>query len=156
MSRQSEGVFQDGAAVIIATEANFKLTEQEHAGRIVVLSLASTDGQTITLPKARGSGAKYTVINNVEQTQSILVTAATTADVFAGSIAVMQPSTAVATTYILSFTATASDYRMTWKGTDGTTGGKIGDMFEAWDIGATKWLVRVLCRTTGNAATPFS
>lgn len=155
MSRQSAGIVQDDLVVIRSTEANISLTEQEHAGRIVVLNLASTDGQTITLPKARGSGHKYTIINNVAQTQSILITASTSADVMSG-VAILQPSTAVATSAIISSLATATDYRMTWKGTDGTTGGTKGDMFEAWDIGANLWLVRVLCRTTGAAATPFS
>ncbi len=161
MSRQSSkaGLQNEGAAalaevaVVRSTEADVKLTPQDHAGRVLVLNLASTNGQTITLPKSTGSGDKYEVRNNVAQTQTITIAALGT-DVFAG-VARMVHTTAVATS-AESFLTTASSDKMQWLGTDGTTGGKRGDSFEAIDIAAGTWLVKVECFTTGAVATPFS
>lgn len=158
MSRQSAGLANEASTlaervVVIGTEANIALTPEDHANRIVVLNLASTDGQVLSLPKATGSGDKYHVINNVVQTQTIEIEALGT-DVFTGS-AEMVHTTAVATSAEAFFTSASSD-KMQWLGTDGTTGGERGDQFEAWDIAAGTWLVKVVCFTTGAVATPFS
>ena len=158
MSRLSSGLANEAATladrvVVRATEANVTLTPEEHANRLVVLNLASTDGQTLALPKTTGSGDVYTIRNNVVQTQTITI-AALGADVFSGT-AHMVHTTAVATS-AEAFQTTASSDKLTWLGTDGTTGGKRGDEFEAVDIAAGTWLVRAKCFTTGAVATPFS
>jgi len=160
MSRQSSpaGLANEAATlgerlIVVATEAAISLTPEDHAGRIVVLNLASTDGQVLTLPKSTGSGDKYTVLNNVVQTQTIEIEALG-ADVITGS-ADMVHTTAVATS-AEAFQTTATSDKLQWLGTDGTTGGKRGDRFEAWDIAAGTWLVKVTCFTTGAVATPFS
>lgn len=161
MSRQSskESLGREGAAdladvaVVRATEANIVLTPQAHADRTVVLNLASTDGQTVTLPKATGSGDTYRIRNNVVQTQVITIAALGT-DVFSGT-ARMVHTTAVATS-AEAFQTTASSDKCVWDGTDGTSGGKRGDEFEAVDIAAGTWLVKVVCFTTGSVDTPFS
>ena len=160
MSRQSSpaGLANESATlnerlIVVASEAAISLTPETHAGRIVVLNLASTDGQVITLPKSTGSGDKYHIINNVVQTQIIEIEALG-ADIFTGS-AEMVNTSAVATDDGAFYTSATSD-KLQWNATDGLNGGKRGDQFEAWDIAAGTWLVKAVCFTLGNAVTPFS
>lgn len=136
------------------TSTALQLTQAAHANRIVIVNALVTGTCTVTLPVATGSGDKYTLLNNVVLTQILAIKGASSGDVFSG-VAEIVHTTAVATS-AESFAATATDYFCRWKGTDGTTGGKQGDVFEATDIGPSKWLVRVKCFTTGTPATPFA
>ncbi len=164
MSRQSApsslprepGYFNDVIITdaVATTTAAVTLTQADHANRIVLVNALVTQTCTITLPKATGSGDKYTIINNVVLTQIVAIKGNASGDVFSG-VADMVHTTAVATS-AESFATTATDYFCRWKGTDGTTGGKRGDLFEAIDIGPSLWLVKVRCFTTGAVATPFA
>lgn len=164
MSRQSEpsglprdpGYFNDRVLtnLIATTSVALVLNQADHAERIILVNAIVTGTCTITLPKATGSGDRYTIINNVVQTQIVEVKGKASTDLMSG-FADMVHSTAVATS-AESFATTATDYICRWRGTDGTTGGKRGDIFEAIDIGPLLWLVRVRCNTTGAVATPFA
>lgn len=164
MSRQSEprglqrepGYFADRVITdaISTTSAALQLAQADHADRLVVINAIVTQACTITLPKATGSGDRYTIVNNVVLTQVVAIKGLSSGDVFSG-VADMVHTTAVATS-AESFATTATDYFCRWRGTDGTTGGKRGDYFEAVDIGPSLWLVRVRSFTTGAVATPFA
>lgn len=136
------------------TTAALVLNPLDHADRIVILNALVTQTCSITLPKANGSGDRYTIINNVVLTQVVDIKGSASGDLMTG-IADMIHSTAVATS-AEAFLTTATDYICRWRGTDGTTGGKRGDIFEATDIGPSLWLVRVRSNTTGAVATPFA
>jgi hypothetical protein len=160
MSRISEGLprepgyFNDRVVTnLFATTTVAVQLTQDHADKIVVVNALITGTCTVTLPKATGSGDRYVIRNNVVLTQ-ILDIRGKTSDLFAG-MADMIHSTAVATS-AESFQTTATDFICRWRGTDGTTGGKRGDVFEAIDIGPLLWLVTVRCNTTGAVATPFA
>jgi hypothetical protein len=163
MSRQSApsdlprepGFFNDRVLtnLFATTSVALQLNQADHADRIVIVNALITGTCTVTLPKATGSGDRYTLLNNVVLTQ-ILDIRGKTSDLFSG-MAEMIHSTAVATS-AESFLTTATDFICRWRGTDGTTGGKRGDLFEAIDIGPLLWLVRVRCNTTGAVATPFA
>jgi len=164
MSRQSDpsGLVRDGGYfadrvvtdVVLTTSTAIKLTPERDADRVFVINALVTGTCTITLPKAIGSGAKYTVVSNVVLTQVVDIKGNTSGDVFSG-VAHMVHTTAVATS-AESFSTTATDYICRWRGTDGTTGGKRGSTFEAIDIGPSLWLVKVQSFTTGAVATPFA
>lgn len=164
MSRQSDpsGLQRDAAYyndrvltnLFATTTAALALNAAAHADRIVILNALVTQTCSITLPKAVGSGDRYTILNNVVLTQVVDIKGAATTDLMTGH-ADMVHTTAVATSAEAFFT-TATDYICRWRGTDGTTGGKRGDYFEAIDIGPLLWLVKVRSFTTGAVATPFA
>lgn len=160
MSRLSEGLqrepgyFSDRVLtnLVATTTVAVALNPADHADKILVVNALITGTCTITLPPATGSGDRYTILNNVVLTQVLDITAP--GAVFSG-VADMVHTTAVATS-AESFATTATDDFCRWRGTDGTTGGKRGDLFEAIDIGPSLWLVKVRCFTTGAVATPFA
>jgi hypothetical protein len=164
MSRQSDpaGLVRDGGYfadrvvtdVVLTTSTAIQLTPERDGDRVFVINALVTGTCTITLPKATGSGTKYTIRNNVVLTQVVAIVGKSSADVFSGT-ADMIHTTAVATS-AESFQTTATDYICRWRGTSGTTGGKRGDVFEAIDIGPSLWLVTVRSFTTGAVATPFA
>jgi hypothetical protein len=139
---------------IVATTATvLALTVTQHSERVVVVNSNSTVANTLTLPVATGSGARFTVINNIAQTQgSVVVAANGTLDVFKGVAVVSNTSTTV---NVQSFLTSASSDKVTWNRT--TSGGAgPGDYFEAWDSAANVWTVQVRAGSVGAAATPFS
>lgn len=162
MSRISEGLRRDPGYfndlvltnLFATTSVALQLTQADHANKIVILNALVTGTCTITLPKATGSGDVYTIRNNVVLTQVVDIKGIASTDLMSG-FADMVHSTAVATS-AESFLTTATDYICRWRGTDGTTGGKRGDLFEAIDVGPLLWLVRVRSNTTGAVATPFA
>lgn len=163
MSRQSDpsslhresGYFKDRVVtdLFLTTTVAVALNEADHADRDILVNALITGTCTVTLPKSTGSGARYKILNNVVLTQILAIKGAT-GDFLAG-VADMVHTTAVATS-AESFATTATDLFCRWKGTDGTTGGKRGDYFEAVDAGPALWLVKVKCFTTGAVATPFA
>ena len=143
----------DASARIVATTATvLALTVTQHGERVVVVSTNSTVANTLTLPVATGSGAKFTVINGIAQTQgSVVVAASGTLDVMKG--AALMVNTTV-TNQAQGFYTTASSDKVSFNRT--TTGGVGGDMVEAWDVAANTWQVQVKGFTGGTTATPFS
>lgn len=141
------------ARVVTTTATTLSLTVTEHADRVVLVNTNSTVANTLTLPVAAGTGAKFTIINNIAQTQgSIVVAANGTLDVLKGMALVANTSTTVNAQFFLT---TATDDKITFNRT--TTGGAgPGDMVEAWDSAANTWTVRVTAGSVGTAATPFA
>ena len=139
--------------VITTTATALSLTVTEHGNRIVLVDTNSTVANTLTLPVATGSGAKFTIINNIAQTQgSIVIAANGTTDTLKGVAVVSNTSTTV---NVQSFLSSATSDKVTWNRT--TTGGAgPGDYFEAWDGAENVWTVQVRAGSVGAAATPFS
>lgn len=140
------------ARVVTSTATALSLTVTEHAERIVLVQTDSTVANTFTLPVAAGTGAKFTIINDITQTQgSVVVAANGTSDVING-VAFMVDSTG-ADTASAFFTSATSD-KVTFNIT--TTGGLGGDRVEAIDVAANTWSVTVFGNGSGTLATPFS
>lgn len=139
------------ARVITTTATSLGLTVTEHAERIVLINTNSTVANTFTLPVATGSGAKFTLINNIVQTQGSVVIAANGTDVIAGTCWAFD-STAAADA--MSFRTSGTSDKITLNIT--TTGGLGGDKVEAVDIAANTWFVDVSINGSGSLATPFA
>ena len=141
------------ARVVTTTATALSLTVTEHGDRVVLVNTNSTVANTLTLPVAAGTGAKFTVINNIAQTQGTVVVAANgTLDVMKGMALLGNTSTTVNAQFFLT---SASSDKISFSRT--TTGGAgPGDMVEAWDTAANTWTVRVTAGSVGTAATPFS
>jgi len=143
--------FWEPPARIIATTATALTLSDTHAERVVLINSNSTVANTFTLPPALGTGKKFTLINNVTQTQGTVKFAADGTDVLSG-VCFAASSNAASGSALFMTTAT-SDYaslNLT------TTGGLGGDMFEAWDTGSGTWTVRMTTRCSGTVATPFA
>lgn len=137
--------------IVTTTSTALSLTIAEHAERLLLINSNSAGASTFTLPAATGSGAKMTLINNLVQTQGTVVFAANGTDVLKG-ICMALDSTAAADA--MSFLTTATSDKATLNLT--TTGGLGQDMFEAWDVAANVWQVRMVYNGSGSLATPFA
>lgn len=137
--------------VVPTTVTALSLTATQHAERIVVINTNSTVANTFTLPAATGTGAWYSLVNGIAQTQGSIVVTVAGSDVMKGSSMSMD-STAVAThaSFFVTLTATA----MTWNRT--TKGGIGHDTMDLYDEAAGVWRVRVISNCSGANATPFS
>lgn len=144
----------DSSSRIVTTTATaLSLTITEHAEKIVLVNTNSTVANTLMLPVATGSGARFTIINNIAQTQgSVVVAANGTLDTLAGT-AFMVNSTV--TNNAQSFRTSATSDKVTFNRTT-TGGGTGGDRVAAIDSAANVWTVEVFGATNGTAATPFS
>lgn len=161
MSRVSESVAFETVAnpiVVPTPAASQNLSAAVHANRIIVINSELTDAaQKFVLPKATGSGDKYTIFNNIVSTQDIVVAVrASTGDVMAG-VAVAFSQTVAESGDV--FLTTATDDTYTFNNT--TSGGLRGDKFEAIDwkqdsAGTGTWLVEVRASGGGTLATGFS
>lgn len=158
MSRASTGVgaLADNAAPIAFTKAaspgTLNLTEEIHANRILVLDTVwTTAGLTVKLPRAHGSGNRYTIFNNAVQTLSTTVAVSNTVDVMAGRAVVFSQTVAESGDIFLT-TATDDTYTFNIS----TTGGLRGDWFVAIDWKPGVWLVDVSASGGGTVATGFS
>lgn len=138
------------ARIVTTTATSLSLTVTQHAERIVLVNTNSTFANTFSLPAATGSGVKFTVVNNIVQTQGTVVVAANGTDVLNG-VALMAGTT---TTAAEAFFTSASSDKVTLNLT--TTGGLGGDEVEVWDVAANTWRVKVLGVGSGSLATPFS
>lgn len=140
------------ARVVTTTATALSLTVTEHAERVLLVNTNSTVANTFTLPTASGSGAKFTVINNIAQTQgSVVVAANGTTDVMAGIAFLFGTTEETAA----SFATTATSDKITLNAT--TTGGEIGgDRIECIDSAANTWTVTCWLGGSGTLATPFS
>lgn len=128
------------------TAATVTVTEDAHAGGIIVLNRAA--GVTATLPAADGSGAIYTFILAADQTGDAVIQV-TGDDTMAG-VAYLGNDSAGASCF---YTAATSD-TITM---DGSTKGVLkGARVECVDIAADTWAVMVFSEASGTEATPFS
>lgn len=142
----------DASARIVTTTATaLSLSVASHGERVLLVNTNSTVANTFTLPVATGSGVKFTIINNIAQTQgSVVVAANGTTDTVKG-LAVMVNSTAA---NAQAFLTSATSDKVTLNRT--TTGGLGQDLIECWDSGANVWNIRVVANGSGTLATPFS
>lgn len=139
------------ARIVTSTATALSLTLTEHGERIVVVNTNSTVANTFTLPVAAGTGAKFTLLNNVVQTQGTVVFAANGTDVMQGFCTIIDSTGGGGTK---TFATSATSDKMSMNLT--TTGGLGGDILEAWDISANTWLVMSTFQGSGTLATPFS
>lgn len=139
------------ARIVTSTATALSLTVTEHAERIVLIQTNSTVANTFTLPVAAGTGAKFTIVNDIVQTQGSVVVAANGTDIISG-VAVMVDSTGADTS--TAFYTTATSDKVTFNIT--TTGGLGGDKVVAYDVAANTWMVEVFGNGSGTMATPFS
>lgn len=139
------------ARVVTTTATALSLTVTEHAERVVLVNTNSTVANTFTLPVATGSGAKFTIINNIAQTQGTVVVAASgTLDTLTG-VAIIADTTAETAG---AFVTTATSDKLTLNAT--TKGGLGGDQIELLDGKANQWTVRATLTGSGTLETPFS
>lgn len=137
--------------IVTTTATALSLTATQHAERILVVNTNSTVANTFTLPAATGTGAWYSVINGIAQTQGSIVVTVSGTNVIKGSCLSFD-STAVATHANIFVTLTAT--AITWNRT--TKGGIGHDTIDIYDEAAGVWRVRVVSNCSGANATPFS
>jgi len=143
----------DPASRIVTTTAtSLGLTVTQHAERIVLVNTNSTVANTFTLPVATGSGNRFTIINNIVQTQGTVVVAANGTDILTGKAKAFDTTAVTAQAEVFKTSATSDkiSFNLT------TTGGLGYDTVVAFDISANTWLVDVEYLGSGNLATPFS
>lgn len=142
----------DASARIVTTSAtSLSLTVATHGERVLLVNTNSTVANTFTLPVATGSGVKFTVVNNIAQTQgSVVVAANGTTDVLSGLAVVVSSTEEAAAAFLTSATSDKITFNRT------TTGGLGYDTVECWDVAANTWHVKVLANGNGTLATPFS
>lgn len=133
------------------TSTGLTLARKTHGGTVLLINTNASGTSTFTLPIANGSGAKFRLVNNVQQTQGTLVITGTTGDTLVGK-AIMLDSTAAADALI--FMTTATTIKATWNRT--TQGGLGYDEIEAIDVAANVYEVTVTCNASGTIITPFS
>lgn len=139
------------ARIVTTTATTLSLTVTQHGEKVLLVNTNSTVANTFTLPVATGSGAKFTIINNIAQTQgSVVVAANGTLDVIKGLAVVAGSTTADAQAFLTSATSDKISFNRT------TTGGLGQDVVECWDTAANTWNVRVIANGSGTLATPFS
>lgn len=136
---------------ITTTATALTLSRKVHGGTTLLINTNSSGTSTFTLPTANGSGAKFRIVNNVQQTQGTLVITGSTGDVLVGK-ALMYDSTAAADAMI--FMTSATTIKATWNRT--TQGGLGYDEVEAIDVAANTYEVVVTCNASGTIVTPLS
>lgn len=135
--------------LVSVTTATLAITQALHEGRTLVFNKA--DGIDATLPAATGTGSKYFVVIGTTITSvGAIVKVADATDIMVG-LALMA---ADGGDTVNGWETGATDDTITFNGS--TTGGYIGDTIELQDIAANTWLVRVVGKSTGTEATPFS
>lgn len=138
--------------VVITTATALSLTVTEHGDRVVLINTNSTVANTFTLPVATGSGVKFTLINNIAQTQgSIVVAANGTTDTLKGMVICGDTTAETAMAFVTSASSDKASLNRT------TTGGiGPGDIIECYDGTANVWSVQLRTLGSGTLATPFS
>lgn len=135
--------------IVSTTAATLAITLAAHDSKIVVL--ASTHTQTLTLPAATGTGARFRFVVSTTGTDgSKVIKVANTADVMTGVTA----SHSTATNEVSSFLTSATSDTITLNNT--TTGGITGTAVEVIDIATGVFAVKVDAAASGTIATAFS
>lgn len=139
------------ARVVTTTATALSLTITQHAERVVLINTNSTVANTFTMPVATGSGAKFTLVNNIAQTQgSVVVAASGTLDTLKGVAYIGDTTAETAGAFVTSATSDKLTMNIT------TTGGLGGDVVELLDGAANVWTVRATLTGSGTLATPFA
>jgi hypothetical protein len=136
--------------------ATLSLTQALHDGKTVVVT--KTDGTTITLPAATGTGARFRIVQGAKVASvGTVVQVASATDYFRGAqYAATDNGSGAGLTWPTANTATVATESdtITWDGS--TKGGNIGDVIELEDIATAVWLLKAFVDATGTEATPFS
>ena len=145
----STGGFISGSNSLVSITADATLTAASHAGRTMVLSVAS--GATLTLPAASGTGNIYKFfVATTITSNNYIVQVANANDTMAGVAIVANDGGGTASIFE---TAADSD-TITLNGT--TTGGILGGVVEIQDVATNVFSVVSRGAATGSEATPFS
>jgi len=154
-SAELNRVADTSTRVTTTTATVLALTATQHSEGVVIVNTDHTQDTTITLPAAAGTGNKYTVINNVDQTQSNVVVAALGTNIMDGVCYLVSSDV---TNYAQAFATSATSDKITLTGSTNAqvTGGFGGDRIECIDISATTWLVTCWNVGSGTLATPFA
>ena len=141
------------AGVVAANAATLTVTQALHAGKKI--QFGKTDGTTVTLPAATGTGDEYDFIIGVTATSNAnIIKVANATDVMDGSIMVQQDTDVDGT--LKAWRADAGDDTITMAGA-ATTGGIVGGRIKCVDYKAGFWSCQGTTQSGGGAeATPFS
>ena len=141
--------FITGSGSLVTVAANVTLTSADHAGRTMILGVAT--GATVTLPAATGTGNIYRFfVGTTVTSNDYIIQVASADDTMAGVAIVANDSDASASIFE---TAADSD-TITLDGS--TTGGILGGQIEIQDVASGVFSVVVRGAATGTEATPFS
>jgi len=141
--------FISGSGSLVTVDADVTLTAASHAGRTMLLDVAS--GATVTLPAASGTGNVYKFfVKTTVTSNDYIIQVASADDTMAGVAVVANDGGATASIFE---TVAASD-TITLDGS--TTGGILGGQVELQDVASGVFSVVVRGAATGTEATPFS
>jgi len=141
--------FISGSGSLVTVDADVTLTSASHAGRTMLLDVAS--GATVTLPAASGTGNVYKFfVKTTVTSNDYIIQVASADDTMAGVAIVANDGGATASIFE---TVAASD-TITLDGS--TTGGILGGQVELQDVASGVFSVVVRGAATGTEATPFS
>jgi len=141
--------FISGSDSLVSVAADVTLTSASHAGRTMVLDIAS--GATVTLPAASGTGNVYKFfVATTVTSNDYIIQVANASDTMAGMAIVANDGGDTASIFE---TAADSD-TITMDGS--TTGGILGAQVEIQDVASNVFSVVVRSAATGTEATPFS
>jgi len=141
--------FISGSGSLVSVTADVTLTSASHAGRTMLLDVAS--GATVTLPAASGTGNIYKFfVKTTVTSNDYIIQVASADDTMAGVAVVANDGGATASIFE---TVAASD-TITLDGS--TTGGILGGQIEIQDVASGVFSVVVRGAATGTEATPFS
>jgi len=141
--------FISGTDSLVSVTADVTLTSASHAGRTMILDVAS--GATVTLPAATGTGNVYKFfVKTTVTSNDYIIQVASADDTMAGVAMVANDGGATASIFE---TVAASD-TITLDGS--TTGGILGGQIELQDVASGVFSVAIRQAATGTEATPFS
>jgi len=141
--------FISGSGSLVTVDADVTLTAASHAGRTMLLDVAS--GATVTLPAATGTGNIYKFfVKTTITSNDYIIQVASADDTMAGVAMVANDGGATASIFE---TVAASD-TITLDGS--TTGGILGGQIELQDVASGVFSVVIRQAATGSEATPFS
>ena len=147
------GVNVNPPGVVNALGATLTATAALHAGKVV--KFGKTDGTTVTLPAATGTGNVYTFVIGVTATSNAnIIKVANATDVMDGSLNIQQDTDADGT--LACWMAEVGDDTMSFAGA-ATTGGIVGNRIVCIDYAAGFWTCTAWTISGGaSEATPFS
>ncbi len=150
-SAEIDRVSDASARVITTALTVLSLTVTQHGERILLVNSNSAGASTFRLPAATGSGVKFTIRNNVAQTQGTVVFTVVTGDVLKGKCIALD-ATAAADAMVFLTTATSAKCTLNLT----TTGGLGHDTFDAVDVATGVYMVDVVINGSGSMGSPFT
>lgn len=141
--------FISGTDSLVSVTADVTLTSASHAGRTMVLDVAS--GATVTLPAATGTGNVYKFFVKTTVTSNNYIIQVASADDTVAGVAIVANDTDNSASI---FETAATSDTITLNGT--TTGGILGGQVELQDVTSGVFSVVARGAATGTEATPFS